>query len=640
MQYVIHFDVAALFITGLLLLMNLLRRGYSTLSGRRFTGLMLVTFLAAALDIATAYTISYADVVPLPLNYLVNCLYLIANNLSAIFFYLYVLTITKRERASQWERLVWKAIAVLEVALVAFSPLTTWIFFFDEERVYRHGVFFPVLYGFALFLLLFSVVLIIRHRRQMNRMQAISISLYIVAVIFAVTFQGFRGTYLITSFASSLVLFVIYYFMEKPADFMYRNTYCYNDLAFYDYVANHIGRSHFTFVIAGPQNVDYLKQLLSDSALDSFLKGLIGRLHATFGQKNVFYIHRCHFAILTDGDPQKTVIDPFLEALPVDAHYKDVDISLSYCFRILPFPGVATTVEEVRTAVDFALRQEYEGDAILTLSANEMKKVTREVEVLNCIRSGLRNGNFRVYYQPILEEASGMFRSAEALLRLKDPDYGFIPPDEFIPIAERNGLIQQVGGFALESVCRFWKENNLAAKGIEYIEVNLSAMQCMQKDLPEWVQSVLKRYGVPLGCINLEITETAAINNQDVMGKNMAELVRAGMAFSLDDYGTGYSNVDHLAGLPLEIVKVDKGILWKAIGNASSKMILRHTFRMIHDLGMKSVAEGVETEEMVEMLREMGCNYYQGFLYSRPIPESDFLLFLQEHREPMWKKNA
>ena len=183
MQYVIHYDVAALFITGLLLLMNLLRRGYSTLSGRRFTGLMLVTFLAAALDIVTAYTISYADVVPLPLNYLVNCLYLIANNASAVFFYVYVLTVTKGKRATQWERAAWRIVAALEVVLVSLSPFTTWIFTFGADRVYRHGSFFPVLYGLALFMLALSIVLIVRNHRNMNRMQAISISLYVVAVI-------------------------------------------------------------------------------------------------------------------------------------------------------------------------------------------------------------------------------------------------------------------------------------------------------------------------------------------------------------------------------------------------------------------------------------------------------------------------
>ena len=93
--------------------------------------------------------------------------------------------------------------------------------------------------------------------------------------------------------------------------------------------------------------------------------------------------------------------------------------------------------------------------------------------------------------------------------------------------------------------------------------------------------------------------------------------------------------MDHLAALPLEIVKVDKSLVWKALENPSSKMVLRHTLRMIGDLGKKTVAEGVETEEMVAMLREMGCNYFQGFLYSRPIPETDFLLFLQEHAEPI-----
>ena len=633
MQYVIQFDIAAMFITSVLIAMYIMRRGYSTVSGRLFVVLMIVTLAAAAFDVGTAYTISYANRVPLPMNYLINSLYLLANNASAIIFYVYVLAIAKGKHAEPWERAIWHGAAILEVALIVVSPLTTWIFYFDDDRVYRHGSFFAVLYVLAIGMLLLSMVQIIRYRKRLNRAQAISVSLYVLAVIIAVSIQLFHSDWLLTSFASSLVLIVLYASLEKPSDFMYRNTYCYNDVAFYDFLSNHMGKSNFTFVIAGPENVDYLKRLLSDSAWDSLMEGFIARIHELFGRKNVFYVHRCHFAILTSGDPQTTVIEPYLAQLPEDAHYKDIDISLSYCFRVLRFPEVAATVEQVRTAVDFSLRQEYEGDRIIEVTDNELKKMTREVDVLNCIRTALRNGHFKVYYQPIFEDASGRFRSAEALLRLKDPELGFIPPDEFIPIAERNGLITQVGGFVLESVCRFWNEHHPDLLGIEYIEVNLSAMQCMQKDLPEWVFSILEQYQVPPERINLEITETAAINNQEVMGRNMRELVGRGVAFSLDDYGTGYSNVDHLAGLPLEIVKIDKSIIWKAVKNPASNMILHHSFRMIRDLGMKSVAEGVETEVMVSMLREMGCDYFQGFLYSRPIPEHDFLLFLKEHRK-------
>lgn len=638
MQYIIHFDIAALCVIGTILTMYLSRKGYSTVSGRIFVTLMFVALFAAAFDIAGAYTVFHASVVPRPINYIVNSLYLFSNTVSVIIFYVYVLSITKRKVEEEWRSMYCRVVVVVEAVLFMFSPFTTWIFYFDENNVYRHGALFPMLYVLSFSMLLLSVYLIVRYRQTIDRAQSVSILSYVVVMVLTEVVQILFPRYLITSFAMSLMLLAIYYSLEKPSDFMEGNTFCYNDRAFYDYMTNHIGSSNFTVVIVGPENVDYLRRLLSDAAKESLLNGLIEKFLVVFGQKNVFYLHRFHFAVLTTGDPQETVIDTFLEQFPEDAHYKDIEVSLSYCFRILPFPGVATTIEEVRTAVDFALRQEYEGERILTLSENDLKKVTREVEVLNSIRLALRNGNFKVYYQPILEEASGRFRSAEALLRLKDPELGFVPPDEFIPIAERNGLITQVGEFVLESVCRFWKEQNLREHGIEYIEVNLSAMQCMQKDLPEWVMGTLAAYDVPLDCINLEITETAAVNNQEVMGKNMDSLVKNGMAFSLDDYGTGYSNVDHLAGLPLEIVKIDKSIIWKACEKPASKMILQHSLRLIRDLGMKSVAEGVETEEMVEMLREMGCNYYQGFLYSRPIPENDFLLFLNEHSVPMWER--
>ncbi len=628
MHYIIQFDIAAMIITGVFLIMYILLRGYSTVSGKLFISMVATTFFSAGLDLLSVYSLQTSLDIPVFLEYLLNGLYLLATNACVLLFYLYVLSIVREGKTAAWKQLIWKIVAFLEVGMMLASPWTHWIFYIDEAGQYRHGPLFITLYFLSFGLMLLAAAQIIWYRKRINRTQAISILAYCFAIMGAVILQYFKPEWLLTQFSLAVVLIVLYTCLEKPSDFMYKNSYCYNNVAFDDYLEKHLGRNNFNVVIAGPENADYLRKQLSENALAQLMDGLIQKMHETFGQKNVFYIHRCHFAVITTGDPKSTVIEPFQKSFPEDMVFKDITVSLSYCFRILSIPESISTMTEARTAIDFSLRREYEGDKILNVTRNELKKVTREVDVLNSIRRALKNHSFNVYYQPIYDNSDGQFHSAEALLRLQDPELGFVPPDEFIPIAERNGLIPEVGAFVLESVCQFWQDRHPDQYGIRFIEVNLSPMQCMQNDLPEWVFSVLKQYEVPVSCINLEITETASINNQDTMDRNMREMVKRGIAFSLDDYGTGYSNVDHLAGLPLEIVKVDKSIVWKAVKNPDSNMILRHSIRMIHDLGLKAVAEGVENEEMISMLREMGCNYFQGYYYSRPIPEEDFLAFL------------
>lgn len=163
------------------------------------------------------------------------------------------------------------------------------------------------------------------------------------------------------------------------------------------------------------------------------------------------------------------------------------------------------------------------------------------------IDKAIANGNFMVYYQPIYSTAEKRFVSAEALLRLRDEKYGFISPDSFIVAAERSGAIHKIGDFVMEEVCRFISSEKYRSLGLEYIEVNLSVAQCMAPDLAEKTLRIMEKYGVSPGAVNLEITETAMSYAQNTMTDNINTLYEAGVRFSLDDYGTGYSNISRVA---------------------------------------------------------------------------------------------
>ena len=237
-----------------------------------------------------------------------------------------------------------------------------------------------------------------------------------------------------------------------------------------------------------------------------------------------------------------------------------------------------------------------------------------------------------MFYQPIIEASTGRIISAEALIRLNDRVLGFVSPEEFIPISESNGKIHEISEYVIDTVFRFIKEHNLQNLGVEFIELNLSVMQCMDKKLSQKLEYYLNKYDVDPKHINLEITETATNFDEKRLRTQLQKLKNLGFTFSLDDYGTGYSNLVRVLEYPVDIIKLDKSIVWSAFQNMDSFVTLKNLISMFHDVRRRIVAEGVESEEQRNALRELGCDYLQGYFYSKPVDEDTFISYVQNNQ--------
>ena len=185
-------------------------------------------------------------------------------------------------------------------------------------------------------------------------------------------------------------------------------------------------------------------------------------------------------------------------------------------------------------------------------------------------------------------------------------------------------MILEIGEYVFTQVCDFMAEEKLWEKGIEYIDVNLSVVQCMQEKLHERLIEIMDKYNLKYTYINLEITETAAIMSSETLQWNMERLMEKGIKFSLDDYGTGFSNTTNLINYKFHTIKIDKSMVWAAMEDEKAMCALKHTIAMVKDMDMELVAEGVENQEQANELARLGCDFFQGFHYSRPVPENDF----------------
>ena len=213
-------------------------------------------------------------------------------------------------------------------------------------------------------------------------------------------------------------------------------------------------------------------------------------------------------------------------------------------------------------------------------------------------------------------------------MRLHDPTYGWVSPALFIPEAEQSGAIVAVGSILLDKICAFLGSADLDALGMEYVEANLSVDQCIRPQLADEVLGLLGRYGVEPSRVNLEMTETSGSFSQEVVERNVRRLSAAGVSFSLDDYGTGYSNVTRALDLPFSLVKFDKSFV-DALDDEQVRAVLAQSIAMMKSIGKSVLVEGVESQEQADAVRAMGADYIQGYLYARPLPQDEFEAFLR-----------
>ena len=251
----------------------------------------------------------------------------------------------------------------------------------------------------------------------------------------------------------------------------------------------------------------------------------------------------------------------------------------------------------------------------------EQDRAIRRTSLEHDLRGALARGELRNVYQPIIETADGRIACAEALLRWDHPSYGAVVPNVFVPLAEQTGLIGEIGQWVLGQACRDrlrWKKS-----GDLTISVNVSAYQLMASDFASTVAAVLSNAGIAPEAVTLEMTETAFVQDTERALIVLTELKALGVTLALDDFGTGYSSLNYLKQFPIDIVKIDQGFVADLEEDQASHSIVSAIVELAHLLGMKVVAEGVETVEQHDLLAALGCDYCQGFYFARPMSAGD-----------------
>lgn len=237
------------------------------------------------------------------------------------------------------------------------------------------------------------------------------------------------------------------------------------------------------------------------------------------------------------------------------------------------------------------------------------------------LRRAIKHKEFLLYYQPIIALGTENIAGFEALIRWNHPTRGMVPPNDFIPIAEETGLILPIGSWVMREACRQMSEWRRSYPSSEHliISINLSARQLEQTDLIEEITEILEATNLAPRCLKFEITESVVMNNAEQSVKTISELRKLGIRVSIDDFGTGYSSLSYLHRFPIDTLKIDRSFVNRIGGDGESSEIVQTIIKLASNLGMEVIAEGVETIEQLDFLRDMNCGFGQGYYYSRPI---------------------
>lgn len=337
---------------------------------------------------------------------------------------------------------------------------------------------------------------------------------------------------------------------------------------------------------------------------------------------------------ITDVHDVEKVAQKILNTINKPYHLNSYELNVTASIGIALYPADGLDIETLSKNADTAMsRAKQEGRNSYRFVTEEMQmKSMRYLQLSNALRNAMKNNELHVVYQPQISLHNGTIIGAEALLRWNNPELGAISPAEFIPIAEKNGLILPIGEWVLHtaiSQASIWKNNHQISMTMA---INLSAVQFRHPHLIDRVIQILDEVGLPPECLELELTESMAMENPDAAIKIMNTFFAHGIQMSIDDFGTGYSSLSYLKQFKISKLKIDQSFVRHICVNADDKAITNAIIHLAHSLGLQTIAEGVETEEQLTFLRKQGCDEIQGYYYSKPCSVDEFEAFAASHR--------
>lgn len=330
---------------------------------------------------------------------------------------------------------------------------------------------------------------------------------------------------------------------------------------------------------------------------------------------------------INDKEIIDNIVNEIISSFEKTFHIEEKEFYLTISIGVTLYPKDGDNLDELLKNADTAMYKAKDSGRAryVYFEKNMNEKSFEKMQMQNKLRNAIEKNELVLYYQPKVDLKNNEIIEYEALIRWVSPDYGFVPPDRFIGIAEESGLISKLGAWVFEKACEFSKKiNNNLEKDI-IVSVNVSVVELMNANYISTIKKIFEKIEVDPKLIGIEITETALMESFETNEAILNELIELGIQVSLDDFGTGYSSLNYLKKIPTNILKIDKSFVDDIKNDEIDETIIKAIIEIAHKLNLEVVAEGVETEEQKKKLKEYKCDQIQGYLISKPLPEDDII---------------
>ena len=648
---ILYYDICAFIIFFLILSSCFLKKMFHGRTNGLFYLLLLVMMAATMGDFWSAYIQNYSEQSDMNrmVMYLWEYIYFTFHNLLLAVYLPFIYSnigMWHVFKSNRKVRGVWYASIFVNLLVMLSNVAYPWVFVVAEVLAYERRLGITIFYISSLLFMLFEIGILLKHRNIIRRDKlVVMLSLYPISVL-GIIIQAFLPDHLIEMFMISIATLLFSLIIRREEEMLDPVTGARKYSAAHERVRNAFATgTKISVILVKLVNYMNIRLYLGEELLGEFLRSQ-SALFGGFARYNsveeeLYYLEEGLYAIISESVDLENVgklgiqiRNHYSEPLQVDEFSVLVDARI--CILRCPedidnyntlytfcttFDKILPDTKDVMNYADYVEDREF--------------KIKNELDSI--IERALKYKSFKMFYQPIYSISEKRFVAAEAFLRLRDEVYGMISPAMFIPSAEISGAIHAIGDFVMEDVCRFISENDFKELGLNCIEVNMSTSQCIEMNLVEKIEKLLDKYKLDPSQLNLEITESAVDFDPDVVDSNITRLHDMGIRFSLDDYGTGYSNVKRVTTLPVDIVKLDRTFV-EGIDDPQMWIMVQGTIKMLKQMGKKVLVEGVEEENVVEKFTHLGadyiqgCEYLQGYYFCRPLPEKDFVEFLRKNR--------
>ncbi|MDE5892532.1 MAG: EAL domain-containing protein [Acetatifactor sp.] len=526
---------------------------------------------------------------------------------------------------------VYTLFLVIGTLLIYILPI---YYFLEGNIVYTYGPSCMATYVFALLFVLVTLFKVGVKGKDMNPKRRRAIIMWMCMWIVAAVTQFFNANLLLVGFASVLGIVILFFELENPEANLDRETGAYNAHALGEYGRQLFeGRERFCAILLALDHPAAAGDDTIVTQINRILQEIVRyaekmkdvRVFKTLERELVFFIsnEKRMWEVYED-------LKGHINASGIEKK-EEGQLKVSPFYMVFPNPETFQNVEEVFQLLrHFRVRKKKHPEENCIILDDDRIRQYKEMDKTEImIRSAIEEDRIEVFFQPIYSTQQHRFVSAEALARIRNQDGTIVPPGSFIPVAEKNGLISRIGESVFDKTCAFIQKNQLRERyGIEYVEVNLSVRQCEDPGLAKTYINIMEKHRLDPSCINLEITESASIKLRDNLLENMRQLMDYGVKFALDDFGNGESNLNYIVDMPVSIVKFDRDMSQSYFSSQKAKFVMEAAMHMIHDMKLEIVSEGVETKEQAEAIEALGIEYIQGYYFSRPLPEEEFLEFV------------